>query len=197
MSLQLISRPIESYKWSLAYRYQMACSPGTWARHASLHRFLQPLPCDETGRFNRMDLLLPGKAERCWCDRWWFPNSRWNQLGPSNKLYVIVLWYAIAWSVDHGLTIDFWPAFYGDLRDFCSIGHVVISFLGLVQPRKLSATPARESSVVLVAARPIAPEEELTFVYVSAPDAVLLVQYAMPPEEGNAHNMAGEMREGE
>ena len=46
----------------------------------------------------------------------------------------------------------------------------------------------------MVADRAIAAGEELSFVYVAAPDAVLLVQYAMAPEDGNdsnAHNMAG------
>eukprot|EP00438_Fugacium_kawagutii_P026149 Skav211887 [mRNA] locus=scaffold2402:31384:42561:- [translate_table: standard] len=46
-------------------------------------------------------------------------------------------------------------------------------------------------SVSMVADRPIAAGEELSFVYISAPDAVLLVQYAMAPAEGNVHNMAG------
>ena len=46
--------------------------------------------------------------------------------------------------------------------------------------------------MAMVADRFIAAGEELSFVYVSAPDAVLLVQYAMAPEVlGNLHNMAG------
>lgn len=50
----------------------------------------------------------------------------------------------------------------------------------------------RHGSVAMVADRFIAAGEELSFVYVSAPDAVLLVQYAMAPEVlGNLHNMAG------
>lgn len=49
----------------------------------------------------------------------------------------------------------------------------------------------RHGSVAMVADRFIAAGEELSFVYVSAPDAVLLVQYAMAPENGNLHNMAG------
>ena len=55
----------------------------------------------------------------------------------------------------------------------------------------LAIASTRHGSVAMVADRFIALGEELSFVYVSAPDAVLLVQYAMAPEHGNVRNMAG------
>lgn len=51
----------------------------------------------------------------------------------------------------------------------------------------------RGDSLAMVADRAVAPEELLTFVYASVPDAELLVQYGIPPRPPgeNMHNVAG------